>query len=259
MGFRQGALREPDWFRDGKFGIMMHWGIDLNRASERVDVRYMYGGNKAIMDWHTEHFGPPTKFGYKDFIPMYTAAQWDPDAGRTVQEVRCGTSFPAENTTTGFPTGTARSTNTTPRTWGLNATSWGTWPKPCGRWDSRAEWRTTATPISISFPLKDSDEYDPEWADFYSVADRSNAARVKFLEMWVTKNMELIDKYQPDMLWFDMNGGDRSWDPLKLRVAAYYYNRAAAWKKQVTIMPRESPFSAVWSLITSGKGACPRN
>jgi len=52
-------------------------------------VRYMYGGNilagdgggnAAVVKWHTDHFGPPTQFGYKDFLPMYTAAKWDPDA-----------------------------------------------------------------------------------------------------------------------------------------------------------------------------------
>ena len=36
------------------------------------------------MQWHTEHYGPPTKFGYKDFLPMYTAAKWDPDAWATL-------------------------------------------------------------------------------------------------------------------------------------------------------------------------------
>ena len=73
--------KDPDWFRDGKFGIMMHWGIySVPAHGSEWYVRYMYGGNKGIMDWHTEHFGPPTKFGYKDFLPMYTAAKWDPDA-----------------------------------------------------------------------------------------------------------------------------------------------------------------------------------
>ena len=46
-----------------------------------------------------------------------------------------------------------------------------------------------------------SDQADPEWAAFYSV-DRSPEARAKFQEMWVKKNYELIDQYQPDMLWF---------------------------------------------------------
>ena len=73
--------KDPDWFRDGKFGIMMHWGIySVPAHGSEWYVRYMYGGNPGIMQWHTEHFGPPTKFGYKDFLPMYTAAKWDPDA-----------------------------------------------------------------------------------------------------------------------------------------------------------------------------------
>jgi alpha-L-fucosidase len=92
--------------------------------------------------------------------------------------------------------------------------------------------------------LPGSDEYDPQWADFYSVADRSNAARSRFLAMWVTKNMELIDRYQPDMLWFDMNGGSRSWDPLKLRLLTYYYNRAAPWGKQVSVSAKGEAFLA---------------
>jgi hypothetical protein len=73
--------KDPDWFRDGKFGIMMHWGIySVPAHQSEWYVRYMYGGNAGIVQWHTEHFGPPTKFGYKDFLPMYTAAKWDPDA-----------------------------------------------------------------------------------------------------------------------------------------------------------------------------------
>ena len=77
--------QDPGWFRDGKFGIMMHWGIySVPAHGSEWYVRYMYGGNKGIMDWHTEHFGPPTKFGYKDFLPMFTAANWDPDAWATL-------------------------------------------------------------------------------------------------------------------------------------------------------------------------------
>src|ERR1700679_4262295 len=77
----QKNYKDPDWFRDGKFGIMMHWGIySVPAHASEWYVRYMYGGNAGVMQWHTEHYGPPTKFGYKDFLPMYTAAKWDPDA-----------------------------------------------------------------------------------------------------------------------------------------------------------------------------------
>ena len=54
---------------------------------------------------------------------------------------------------------------------------------------------------------------------------------------------ELIDQYQPDLLWFD-NGIDiRYLDPLKLRVAAYYYNRAKAWGKDVSITTKKAAYA----------------
>ncbi len=60
---------------------------------------------------------------------------------------------------------------------------------------------------------------------------------------WVERNVELINKYQPDMLWFD-NGVDmRFLDPLKLWVAAYYYNRAAEWGKEVSISTKKAAYA----------------
>jgi alpha-L-fucosidase len=80
-----------------------------------------------------------------------------------------------------------------------------------------------------------ADLYDPAWATFYNVADRSDAAMTRFLTDWVNRNEELIDQYQPDMLWFDNGANLRVLDPLKLRVAAYYYNRAKGWNKEVSL------------------------
>src|SRR5262245_28534713 len=71
----------PSWFKDGKFGIFMHWGIySVPARQSEWYVRYMYGGNAAIMRDHIAKYGPLDKFGYKDFIPMFTAAKWDPNA-----------------------------------------------------------------------------------------------------------------------------------------------------------------------------------
>ena len=77
----QQNYKDPDWFRDGKFGIMMHWGIySVPAHASRVVCALHVWRQSDVMQWHTEHYGPPTKFGYKDFLPMYTAAKWDPDA-----------------------------------------------------------------------------------------------------------------------------------------------------------------------------------
>ncbi|MBC7369584.1 MAG: alpha-L-fucosidase, partial [Undibacterium sp.] len=88
-----------------------------------------------------------------------------------------------------------------------------------------------------------ADLYDPQWATFYNVADRSDAALTRFLHDWFARNVELIEKYRPDLLWFD-NGLDiRYLDPLKLHLAAYYYNRAAEWKQPVTISTKKAAFA----------------
>jgi alpha-L-fucosidase len=88
-----------------------------------------------------------------------------------------------------------------------------------------------------------ADLYDPDWAAFYNVADRSPAAMTRFLTDWVNRNLELIDKYQPDILWFDNGVNLRVLDPLKLHVAAYYYNRAKDWGKEVSISTKFNAYA----------------
>jgi alpha-L-fucosidase len=245
--------KDPEWFRDGKFGIMMHWGIySVPAHASEWYVRYMYGGNvlagdgganAAVVKWHTEHFGPPTQFGYKDFLPMYTAAKWDPDAWAALFK-KAGAKYvlaPGEHHD-GF-------SNWDSAINPFNAKNYGPKRDLVGDLIKALEKAGLKTGVSnhssIHFdfipPLPGSDQYDPKWAAFYSVADRSDAARTRFLHDWVAKNIELIDKYHPDMLWFDMNGG-RSWDPLKLRVAAYYFNRAREWGKEVAISAKTDAF-----------------
>jgi len=92
----------PSWFRGAKFGIFMHFGIfSVPAHGNEWYEKFLYAGGDdnvlkvlfghdvalAINDgpqstraWHTEHFGPPDKFGYKDFIPMFKAEHFDADA-----------------------------------------------------------------------------------------------------------------------------------------------------------------------------------
>jgi alpha-L-fucosidase len=81
------------------------------------------------------------------------------------------------------------------------------------------------------------------WADFYNYADRSNAAMKRFLVNWYERNVELIDKYQPDLIYFDNGVDQRHIDPLKLEIAAYYYNRARSWGKEVSFTTKKAAFA----------------
>jgi alpha-L-fucosidase len=68
----------PDWFRDAKFGMWAHWGPQS--AVEYGDwyARLMYIQGSDQYNYHTEHYGHPTKFGYKDTIPAWKAERFDP-------------------------------------------------------------------------------------------------------------------------------------------------------------------------------------
>lgn len=70
--------KTPTWFPHAKFGIFIHWGLYAVPAYHNEwYARHMYG---ALVQRHTEHYGPPDKFGYKDFIPLFKAEKYDPDA-----------------------------------------------------------------------------------------------------------------------------------------------------------------------------------
>ena len=45
------------------------------------------------------------------------------------------------------------------------------------------------------------------------------------------------------MLWFDNGIDQRYLDPLKLRIAAYYYNRADAWGNSVSISTKKAAYA----------------
>jgi alpha-L-fucosidase len=255
-------FKDPDWFRDGKFGIMMHWGVySVPAHGSEWYERYMYDAkNTGFVKWHTEHWGPPEKFGYKDFFPMFTAAKWDPDAwAQLFKDAGAKYVICSGEHHDGFSNWKSDINK-------FNAFNYGPHRDLVG--DLTVAVRKVGLKVGVAnhsnnhfdwvTPLPGSDQFDPQWAAFYSVADRSDAAHAKFFETWTTKNMELIDKYQPDMLWFDMNGGDRSWDPLKVRLAAFYYNRAATWGKQVAISAKGESFLAGVVMDYEREGRAPK-
>lgn len=83
----------PIWFRDAKFGIWSHWGPQAVPRQGDWYARKMYesdirnrktnqftGNSSREYQYHLEHFGHPSKFGYKDIIPLWKAERWDPDS-----------------------------------------------------------------------------------------------------------------------------------------------------------------------------------
>jgi alpha-L-fucosidase len=69
----------PQWYKDAKFGIFIHWGVFAVPGSQNEWYpRNMYRKKDPAYKEHIERFGPQEKFGYKDFIPRFKAERWDP-------------------------------------------------------------------------------------------------------------------------------------------------------------------------------------
>ena len=235
----------PQWFIDAKFGITMHWGLfSVAAYHNEWYEKYMY---TTFSQWHTQNFGPPDQFGYKDFIPKFTATDFNADdVAELVKESGAKYFMPTVEHHDGFSL------------WNSKTNPWNAYNMGPHR-DLVGEMAVATRKAGLKFgicshnmehytfvnptPGLATDVDDPKNADFYW-HDHSDARLQQFLENWVKKNIELIDQYQPDVMWFDNGVNPRAYDPLKMKVAAYYYNRALQWHKQVTIETKDSAFLA---------------
>ena len=75
----------PAWYEDGKFGVFIHWGpYSVPAFDNEWYPRNMYLNDSVAYKHHVETYGLQTTFGYKDFLPMFKAEHFDPDAWATL-------------------------------------------------------------------------------------------------------------------------------------------------------------------------------
>jgi alpha-L-fucosidase len=70
----------PDWYRDAKFGIWMHWGPQCQPGDGDWYAKYLYDQGRPQYQFHLQKYGHPSKFGFKDVINQWKAEKWDPAA-----------------------------------------------------------------------------------------------------------------------------------------------------------------------------------
>jgi len=224
----------PTWFQDAKLGIFIHWGVYAVPAFGNEWYPHgMYKNDQPkFTDHHRQTWGPQSQFGYKDFIPMFTADQWDPEAWvRLFVEAGARYVVPVAEHHDGFP---MYATDLTP--W--NAARMG----PCR--DTVAELEQVVRGTGLKFGVSShrahnwnfythADEFDtgnPAYAGLYGPAHaEGEPASPAFLEDWFARTKELVDRFHPDVLWFDFGWHQDEFAPYLPRVTAYYYNQAARW------------------------------
>ncbi|QOY93381.1 alpha-L-fucosidase [Massilia sp. UMI-21] len=256
--------RVPEWFRDAKFGLFIHWGLySVPAAQSEWYARHMVR-TPGVIKQHAERFGPQDRFGYKDFIPMFKAERFDPDAWAALFEAS-GARYviPVAEHHDGFAMYDSALTR-----W--DAADMGP------RRDLLGELMTSVRARGLKFGVSNhrmehwgfmypaeglkTDLFDPAYADFYGPPQPQAAGMpsglgeileggaapqsAAFQEEWLLRTQEQIDKFRPDILWFDNGINPRALDAVKLRLAAYYYNRAAQWGKAVTLNSKHDAFLA---------------
>ena len=72
------SQKVPEWYLDAKFGIFIHWGVySVPAFGSEWYPRQMYIQDSAEYKHHLQAYGPQSKFGYKDFIPLFKAEKFD--------------------------------------------------------------------------------------------------------------------------------------------------------------------------------------
>ena len=238
----------PDWYVDGKFGIFIHWGVySVPGFGNEWYPRSMYLPGTSEFEHHVATYGPQTEFGYKDFIPLFTAENYDADQWAHLFR-QAGAQFvvPVAEHHDGFPL------------YDSDLTDWCA-AKMGPRRDLIGELATAVRKQWLVFGVSshraehwwfmdggrqfDSDVQDPRFADFYGPAQPQTVPpNQEFLDDWLARTCELVDKYQPQLVWFDWWIEQPIFEPYRRKFAAYYYNRGAEWGRGVAINYKHQAF-----------------
>ena len=244
-----GRYQVPAWYEDAKFGIFIHWGVySVPAYLSEWYPRMMYRQGSAEFEHHRTTYGPQDRFGYKDFIPAFTAPRFDPAAWVSLfREAGARFVVPVAEHHDGFamydcPFTRWNSVGMGPRRdiiaelsehvrgAGLHF----------GVSSHRAE-HTWFFDGGLEFP---SDVQDPAYADLYGPVLRGvtdhhervgNPPSEAFLQDWLARCCHLVERYRPDLVFFDWWIVHRAFEPYLRHFAAHYYNLGAQGAQGVVI------------------------
>lgn len=253
----------PDWYADAKFGIFLHWGVfSVPAFANEWYSRNMYQQGGSEYAYHRATFGPQGRFGYKDFIPMFRMQQFDPAAWADLFRA-AGARYviPVAEHHDGFALYDSALTD-----W--NATKMG--PKRDLVGDLGKAVRADGLHFGISYHRAEhnwffdggrhfaSDVNDPKYAAFYGPAEprmlegKDDASLVQdytyvspaFTQDWLARAAEIVDRYHPELVYFDWWVGHPDFRETQRTFAAFYYDRAAQQKQPVVMFSKYENMAA---------------
>ena len=264
------AFRAPSWFAKAKFGIFMHWGLySVPANSNEWYSRNMYIQGMPAFEHHVKTYGTQDKFGYKDFIPLFTAENFNPDEWISLFKA-AGARYicPVAEHHDGFQMykseishynayemgpkrdiigelkGAAEKQGLTFCTSSHRAEHW--WFMSHGR-----EFES-----DVKEPMERGDFYwpampEPDNQDLYSKPYPTE----EYLEDWLVRTCEIVDRYQPSFLYFDWWIQHEAFKSYLRKLIAYYYNRGEEWGKPVAVCYKHDALSFGTGIVEIERGA----
>ena len=244
-------FQTPQWYQDAKFGIFIHWGAySVPAFGSEWYPRNMYKADQPEFAHHVQRYGSQKDFGYKELIALFKAERFDPQQwAELFQAAGARYVIPVAEHHDGFPM------------YASDLTEWSAAAKGPKR-DVIGELAEAIRDAGLVFGASshraehwwffdhgmrfDSDVRDESHAALYGPAANQRVAEnqseppdQEFLDDWLLRSCEIVDKYQPSVVYFDWWICQPAFQPYLKRFAAYYYNRGAEWGREVAINFKE--------------------
>lgn len=253
----------PEWFRDAKFGIYFHWGVYSYIGKGEWYSRQMYeqkdsGWGHDIRPYHLKTYGDSVQ--YHDFIPKFTAKYFNADDWAELFK-KSGAKFagPVAEHCDNFSNWDSKVNPYNVVNYGPHQDLVGELEKAIKgqglkfvttfhhswEWGWYNLWSGLIDTTNTEFRGLYGEMTLPGTFDsFKGGADASGqykgkvnpkyAPSRKFVDTWKAKIYEVVNRYKPDLLWFDSRlfvipEKDRE------EMVAHYYNKGLEWGKPVAL------------------------
>jgi alpha-L-fucosidase len=235
--------RCPEWFSDAKFGILTHWNAYSVPAVGDWYARNMYIEGSRHYKHHLEHYGHPSKVGYKDIIEMWKAENFDPE-NLVALFKKAGAKYIVAMAVhhDNFDLWDSKH-----HEW--NSVNYGPRQNIIGKWEaavrkSGLRWGVTShlerawSWFAVSHGADKEGDFagvpydgaDPKYAGLYfkkypGYEDDSRGYAInpppEIIEDYALRIKDLLDQHKPDLFYFD---GGIPFDETGRKILAYYYN-----------------------------------
>lgn len=237
------AMQPPAWFGQAKFGIFIHWGLySIAAHNNEWYSRNMYIQDKEEWEYHRKTFGRHTEFGYQDFIPLFKAPRFDAKEWAALfAEAGAKYVMPVAEHHDGFQMYHSAFSKYHAAAMGPHRDILGelkaafekeglrfcTSSHRAEHWFFMSHGREFDS--DVKEPLVRGDFYwpampEPDHQDLQSTPYPSE----EFLQDWLVRTCELVEHYEPQLLYFDWWIQHEAFKPYLKKAAAYYYNLCAA-------------------------------